>query len=129
MKPFIAGIETDGGRLTAGTLFGDAAERLDGRNIEEERDVALGERGHRVLAIAAMDGLFGGEKSQIEAVGLAIDREGSRIALKRSPVEIGVIALELGIDQMVVLLSGHRVVIILLPNAELLSAQAVFHTR
>lgn len=121
MKTFIAGIETDGGWLTARTLFGDAAERLNARNVEEERDVALGEGGHRVLAITALNRLLWREKTQIEAVGLTIDREGSRITLQRSPVEIGVIALELRIDQMVVLLSGHRVVIILLPNAELLS--------
>ena len=81
MKAFIAGIETDGGRLTAGTLFGDAAERLNAWNIEEERDVAPREGRHRVLAITALNRLLWREKAQIEAIGLTIDREGSRIAL------------------------------------------------
>ena len=122
MQSFVTGIEADGGRLTVGTLFGDAAERLNARNVEEERDVAPREGRHRVLAITALNRLLWREKTQIEAFGLTINREGSRITLERSPIETGVITLELRIDQMVVLLSRHRVVIIFLPNAELLSA-------
>ena len=126
MQSFIAGIETDGRRLAVGALFGSAAERLDGRDIEQERNIALGEGGHRILAIAPLNRFLGGEESQIEAIGLAIDGEGSRVALERSPVDIGMIALELRIDQMVVLLTRHGVVIVFLPDAELLSTQAVF---
>ena len=80
VKAFITGIETDGGRLTAGTLFGDTAERLNARNVEEERDVAPREGRHRVLAITALNRLLWREKTQIEAVGLTINRERCRIA-------------------------------------------------
>ena len=76
-----------------GALFGSAAERLDGRDIEQERNVALGEGGHRILAITPLNGFLGGEESQIEAIGLAIDGEGSRVALERSPVDIGILNL------------------------------------
>ena len=97
-------------------VFGFLRLGADGRDAVHEREVAAGEGRGRVVGLG---GEAGREEAQVHVFLVADDGEGLAGGLEREPVEVGVVALELGVLGALgaVGLAGAGVVVGLGPDA------------
>ena len=115
MKALVALLDADIARLAVRPLLFDGLERINGRNVEQEGEVAFREARHGLLEASRR--LFGREDAVEDAVAARVDGKRRLVAFHRGPEQMGVVALELRIDQVLVALARNGVVIVLLPDA------------
>ena len=122
-QSLIARLDADIPRLAVRPLLLDRLERANGRDIEQERDVAIGELRHGILYTP---GGFLGSKDVIEdAVVAGINRKRSGIAFQSGPIHIDMISFELRITEVLIALAGNGVVIVFVPDAVMGARDAI----
>lgn len=86
-----------------------------GGYFEQERNIALGEGRHGARRTLAFVRLFGSEHTQVDTIAGGKYRKVALLALHGRPIEIGMISLKLGINEILVTFARNGVVVGFLP--------------